>query len=140
MSRKTEINNHAFYFFIGFLLLGLGILGVGVYHSNWPHYLLYIFAILIGSGTGIQLVNYSYIVKKETPNDQIGCVTGMTTALQNTALTIGTISSGFLVLQFGIREVYLGLSIIMLILAVCSMFFMPQGESRRKHQKFPVDC
>lgn len=124
LSRKAILRCHGFYFFSGFILLGLGILGLSMYQLNWPFYLLYSLAIIIGLGTGILLVNYSYIIKKETPMDKIGCVSGITSALQNFALTIGTASSGFLVLQFGIHEVYFGLSIIMFILAFFSLILL----------------
>ncbi|MCP4473525.1 MAG: MFS transporter [Gammaproteobacteria bacterium] len=124
ISRKKNIANHHLYFFLGFLLLASGILGVGLYQASWPHYILYLFAIVIGLGTGIQLVNYSYILKKETPKQQIGRVSGIATALQSCALTLGTLSSGFLVLWFGIREVYLGLAVVMLILAISSLVFI----------------
>ncbi len=124
ISRKKYIANHHRYFFLGFLLLASGILGVAIYQASWPHYILYLFAIVIGLGTGVQLVNYSYILKKETPKKQIGRVSGIATALQSCALTLGTLSSGFFVLWFGIREVYLGLAAIMLILAIASLIFI----------------
>lgn len=124
LSRKKEIATHGFYFLLGFLLLGIGTLGVSIYHSIWPEYILYLFAIVIGLGSGVLLVNYSYIVKKETPNTQMGRVSGTISAIQNAALTLGTLSSGFLVLQFGVREVYIGLAIIMFLLAIFSGIFM----------------
>jgi MFS family permease len=126
LSRKKAIQRHDAYFSLGFLLLGLGILGLSIYQATWPHYLLYLLALIIGLGTGIQLVNYSYIIKKATPNEHMGRVSGAASALQNAALTMGTLSSGFLVLQFGIREVYLGLAAMMLILSICSVIFMRQ--------------
>lgn len=128
LSRQFSIKNHALYFFLGFLLLGLGILGLGVFQPGWPYYLVYAFALIIGFGSGILLVHYSYIIKRETPKEQMGCVSGIASATQNVALTLGTLSSGFLVLQFGIREVYLGLAATMFILAVSSMAFMAKND------------
>jgi len=124
LSRKKEITNYAAYFFIGFILLGIGIFGVGIYHAAWPHVVLYASAVVIGLGTGVVLVAYGYIVKRETPKKQIGRVSGASSALQNAALAAGALSSGFLVLQFGIREVYLALAAIIIALAFCSFFFI----------------
>jgi MFS family permease len=68
LSRKTNITHYGLYFFWGFLLLGLGILGVVFTETvGLPFYWLYISAIIIGLGTGIRLVNYGYIIKKESP-------------------------------------------------------------------------
>ncbi len=136
LSRKTHVQKHGFYFFCGFLLLSIGILGVALYQSNWPQYFLYFSAIIIGSGTGILLVIYSYIVKKETPMNKIGCVSGITGALQNLALTMGTFSSGFLILGFGIRKVYCGLAIVMLILGICSVTFFRQKKIKDNPKYF----
>lgn len=47
----------------------------------------------------------------------------MSSALQNTALTIGTLSSGFLVLSFGVREVYIGLAVVMIILVFLTSLY-----------------
>ena len=74
-------------------------------------------------------MHYGYILKKETPKEKMGCVSGIASALQNIALTLGTLSSGFLVVQFGIQEVYLGLAGVMLMLAVGLVLFMSVKEN-----------
>jgi hypothetical protein len=48
-------------------------------------------------------------------------VYGHNSALQNAALAFGTIVSGFLVIQFGVREVYVGLAVVMFLLAVTAI-------------------
>ncbi len=52
---------------------------------------------------------------------QIGYVYGISSAPQNTALAIGTILGGFLIIQFGAREVYVGLAVMMFILAIAAI-------------------
>lgn len=78
------------------------------------------YAVIIGLGTGILLVTYGYLVKKEAPKTQIGRISGTSSALQNLALAIGTLSSGFFILQGGIQEVYLIVAALMFILAFYS--------------------
>lgn len=124
--KKTSVKNYGYYYFLGFFLLSIGILGVAIYQSIWSIYFFYASALTAGLGTGIQIVNYNYIIKKATPQNLIGCVTGITIALQNIAQTIATFSSGFFVLWIGIREVYIGIAIVMLILGICSIIFYNQ--------------
>ncbi|MBN1684077.1 MAG: hypothetical protein JW855_01360 [Gammaproteobacteria bacterium] len=74
----------------------------------------------MGFGSGISSVVYSYLLKKESSERQIGCVLGINSALQNVALATGTILSGFLVMTFGAQEVYIGLAVTTFLLAVLS--------------------
>ena len=123
LSHKKNLKNYGIYYFLGFFLLGFGIFGLAIYNIHWSIYLLYVTAIVTGLGTGVLLVNYSFFIKNATPTNLIGCVYGITIALQNAAQTIGSFSSGFLVLWFGTKEVYLGIAIMMLILGIYSAFF-----------------
>lgn len=134
LSRKKDITNCALYFFLGFLLLGAGIFGLSIYHVTWPHAILYTFAITIGLGTGINLVVYGYILKKETSKSQMGRVSSAASTLGSIALAIGTLSSGFLVMQFGIKEMYFGLSVIMAILSICSIIFITIFQKAKASQ------
>lgn len=124
LSKKKNIINYAFYFFIGFLLLGGGTFGLSIYNATWPNIILYSFGIIIGLGTGINMVVYGYILKKQTTKSQMGRVSSAASSFGSIALAIGTLSSGFFVMQFGVREMYLGLSIIMTLLGFLSLIFI----------------
>ncbi|MCF6765537.1 MFS transporter [Thiotrichales bacterium 19S3-7] len=124
MSRKKDIVNYWAYFSVGFIILAIGVLLLSLYQLAWPSWLLYLFAFIIGLGTGIQLVTYGYLIKKETDQKQMGRVSGAALAMQNLALAIGTLSSGFLVMHLGIREVYFMLSIILFGLSICAYLFL----------------
>ncbi len=54
----------------------------------------------------------------------MGRVTGSTTAINNLALLLGTVSSGFLVTSFGIVNVYIALGIMVLIIAIISKILL----------------
>ena len=124
LSRRAKIKHYGAYCLIGFLLLALGIFGVGIYQARGPHRLLYLSAVIIGLGSGIQLVTFGYLIKKETPPEHIGRVSGTQLSLQNAALAVGTLSSGFLVLHMGIHNLYYSLSVIMGLLAIASFIFL----------------
>ena len=59
---------------------------------------------------------------------QVGCIYGISSALQNAALTITTVSSGFLVLSFGERPVFVSLAVVMFLLTIGAIF-IPKGNS-----------
>ena len=130
LTRKSEMTHYALSFFMGFVLLGLGVLGVAIYQSSWPHYWLYLAAVITGMGTGVLLINYGYIIKKQTPKAQIGRVSGTATSAQNLALLVGTLSSGFLVMGLGIRYFYLALAILLGALALIALVFFPKNSSK----------
>ena len=131
LSRKQDIEQYGRYFVMGFFLVGLGTLGIAVYQLNWPVLFFYISPFVLGLGTGINLVVYGYLLKKESLDHQIGCVYGISTALQNAALGIGASLSGVFVVIFGVREVYLGLALILLLLAMVALFWVrPMVEQR----------
>jgi len=121
LSHKGDIEHYALYFIVGFFLIGIGTLGIAIYQTHWPRFLFYISPLFLGFGVGINSVIYGYLLKKETAENQIGCVYGISSALQNSALAFGTIISGFLVLQFGVREVFIGLALTLFILSITSI-------------------
>ncbi|MGD9108255.1 MAG: MFS transporter [Gammaproteobacteria bacterium] len=124
LSKKGDIRNYHFCFVAGFLLLGVGTLGIAIYQISWPLILFYLPPFVLGLGSGICMVVYGFFVKKESLEHQVGCVSGIGSALQNTALAFGTILGGLLIIQFGVREVYIGLSVAMFILATATIFLL----------------
>lgn len=118
LSRRKNISSYASYFFVAFLLIGIGTFGLSFYQVSWSIIFLYIAPVIRGIGSGIGMVTYSYLIRKESQEHRIGCITGISSAMQNLALATGTLLSGILVIQFGMREVYVGLSVVMFLLAL----------------------
>jgi MFS family permease len=126
LSRRKNISNYASYFFVAFLLISVGTIGLSFYQASWPIIFLYISPLIRGIGSGIGMVTYSYLIRKESPEQQIGCITGISSAVQNLALATGTLLSGVLVIQLGIREVYFGLALAMFLLSVSMLLLRKQ--------------
>jgi len=124
LSRRKEITNYFPYFSSAFLLIGIGTLGIAYYQASWPLFFLYVSPFIRGIGGGLGGVVYSYLLRKESPDKQIGCIVGISSATQSLSMAIGTLLSGFLIMQFGTHEAYLGLSVIMFVLAVSALFLL----------------
>lgn len=121
LSRRKKITSYAAYFFSAFLLIGLGVLGIACYQSSWPQVFLYTAPFVLGIGSGLGAVTYGYLIRTETPEKRMGCVWGINSAVQNLAMVVGTLLSGVLVIQFGVREVFIGLALLLFVLALGSL-------------------
>lgn len=126
LSRSKSISNYASYFLAAFLLISIGTFGLSFYQISWPIIFLYIAPLIRGIGSGIGMVTYSYLIRKESPAQQIGCISGISSAMQSFALAIGTLLSGILVIQFGMREVYFGLALTMFVLSLSMLLLIKQ--------------
>jgi predicted MFS family arabinose efflux permease len=121
LSRKKSLDNPAIYFCIGFLLIAVGFLGITLYSASWPIVFLYSAALVLGLGSGINVVAYAFYLKRETPVEQMGRVTGISNTLQQFGQTIGTLACGLLAMWFGVRNVYFVLIALLFLLAVLSL-------------------
>jgi len=133
LSRRKNIFSYAGYFSVAFLLISVGTLGLSFYQVAWPIIFLYIAPLVRGIGSGIGMVTYSYLIRKESPEQQIGCISGISSATQNLALATGTLLSGVLVLQLGIREVYFGIAFAMFLLSLSMLMLLKQLISKTNH-------
>jgi predicted MFS family arabinose efflux permease len=124
LSRYKSISNCSYYFFAAFCLIGLGTLGIGCYQTSWLRLFLYISPFVLGLGSGIGMVVQGYLIRKESPEKQLGCVFGISSATQNISLAAGTLLGGLLVMQFGTREVYIGLAATMLLLGISAFLLL----------------
>ncbi len=103
LSQKTDIKSPALWIALGFVFLSAGAFLFAAFQSAWSIIWLYCSAILLVFGTGINFTLYSYLIKKDTAEQQMGCVTGVTGVWLNLALGLGTLTSGFWVMLFGMR-------------------------------------
>lgn len=124
LTKRKRMSYPGRYMALGFGFLAAGVFVCSIFQTNWPVLVLCLSALLVGFGTGINLVVYGYFIKKETPEVQIGCVTGLTNSLLNAALGLGTVSSGLWVMAFGIREVYVGLAVILSLLVISGLLLL----------------
>lgn len=132
LSRRGNVENYHRYFAVGFFLLGLGVMGIAIYQTSWPIIFLYASVFILGMGSAISSVMYGYILKKETMAHQVGCVAGISGALQNIGLAVGAISSGFLVTWLGTRMVYIGLALVFLMLSLSAIILLRVKITQKK--------
>jgi MFS family permease len=130
LSRYKNISNYVTCFLVGFFLISIGTCGLSLYKTTWPLVLLFIAPMIRGIGSSIAGIPCSYLIRKESPEQYIGCISGINLTIQNVALAFGTLLSGVLVLTFGVKEVYIGLSLIMLLLALSMTPFIKKYKLR----------
>lgn len=124
MSRQKDVLHPRRYFALGFVILCIGISLTASYQSTWSVDWLYLSAFILGIGSGFGTVLNGYLIRRETPKDKIGSVSGVIFTLQQIGLAIGSIGGGAIILTLGIREYYVVIAIVMLLLAVMSWLML----------------
>ena len=124
MSRKQHIQRFDLSMGVGFILLTCGALLLALVEPGWPIFILMVAALLIGFGSGISIVIYSYALKKFTPTALMGSVSGTTSSLQMIAVSVGTLISGVIATLFNIDWVYWIIVICMLLLIIAAFLLL----------------
>ncbi len=118
LSRKKTIRRFDLLMGVGFILLLSGAILLALFEPGWPVFLLVISALLIGFGSGINIVAYSYALKKFTPKALMGNVSGTASSLQMVAVSSGTVISGVIATLFNIHWVYWAIVVVMMLLTL----------------------
>lgn len=78
-------------------------------------------AAVIGIGEGAGAVSFISLIQTRTPAERLGSVLGSMSTVLMAGVSLSMISSGFLVSQFGVRNVYIIFSILLLIVSLAGM-------------------
>lgn len=76
-------------------------------------------SLIIGVGTGIFSVVFSYILQMESPDGKVGQMSGMYNSLNGIILLVAPITGGFLVQLFGVFTIF---QVIGMITALIGLF------------------
>lgn len=133
MSRFKEVRHPRRFFAFGFFLLFCGVTATSFYQPAWSMDWLYLCAFVLGIGSGFGTVLNSYLIRRETPEDKIGTVSGVIYTLQQIGLAIGSIGGGAVIMLMGVRHYYMSIAVVMLCLGVLSWLLLkhkgPYNES-----------
>lgn len=77
---------------------------------------------VLGLGSGINVVMYSYMLKREPPQSMMGVVAGLAQTVQNGSQALGSLLGGLWIAYWGIQPVYAGIAVVMMLLALCCVF------------------
>ncbi|MEQ6356273.1 MFS transporter [Lysinibacillus sp. M3] len=123
MTRKKEIVSYGLPIAGGNLLIGMAFIGLGLFKTGDLIVWLFAFGLLIGCGTGMSMIAFSYLRQKETPVEMVGRITGITNSLISTVIIIGPISGSLLVQHFGVSTAFVVAGGFLLLLGTVGLIF-----------------
>jgi MFS family permease len=107
LSQKKSLPHYALYMSVGFMLLALNYIILGIYQAHWGLSWLYVLSFADGLGFGVIAVISSYVVKKETPHTHMGRVSRLTAMLQGTVLALGSLLGGLFADWLGLHIMFI---------------------------------
>lgn len=124
-SLKKFKNIQRYGLFLGFAnaLIGIWLIILGTYKFGMPFSYIFIGAIFGGFGTGVYLTSIPYILTKESPEEGIGRVFGLFSAVYSLVDLIPPLVGGILISIYGPNPIYFFAGFFVLILGICGVLF-----------------
>src|SRR5699024_4742866 len=106
MNRLKRIRRYGWFLGSSILFIGAGLLFMSMLWRGVSFWWLIGASLVIGIGTGLFSVVFSYIIQIESPEGKVGQMSGMYNSLTGVILLLGPIAGGFLVQKFGVFSVF----------------------------------
>lgn len=90
----------------GYLGIGLGIAGLGLLGETHTTLYIVMFAVLIGVGNGLFMVTNQTIMQKESRQDMVGRVFGISNTVVSVVLVSAPLFGGFVIESAGVRTTF----------------------------------
>ncbi|MGZ4160479.1 MAG: MFS transporter, partial [Neobacillus sp.] len=113
LSRLKSVPSYGWLFGGGYLLIGLGFAGNGLLHPGMSYLVPIANSVLIGTGNGMFMLGFSYLISKEPPAGTVGRVSGIFNSFGSLVFLVAPLSGGWLVSTLGATTTYwmIGLTI-----------------------------
>lgn len=134
LSKRKDIRAYGMLYGGAFLLLGLLFGFMGRLQPSVPWWSLLPIALLGGIGNGLSMVATNYIMQKETPQDAIGRVAGISNTVYSFVMIISPLTGGVLVRTYGAGPTFFGIGVILLVLGVAGILLGRMLFNRRVGQ------
>lgn len=106
LNRLTEIKRYSLFLGSAVFLIGSGIFAMGMMWMDTEIWMILLAGLIIGVGTGIFSVVFSYILQVESPEGKVGQLSGMYESLTGIILIVAPVTGGFLVQLFGVFTIF----------------------------------
>lgn len=90
----------------GCLLLGVCLAGMGLYQPGGAIAWLLAWAFVGGIGVGMSFIGFNFLRQKETPQEMMGRITGITNSLTSLMVVVGPIFGSFLIESLGVGSAF----------------------------------
>lgn len=114
MSRIDNIRSYGKLLSASFMMMGIACMGFGFLPAGFSDLLALVLGFSIGIGVGLLTIAISYMLQKETNQDNIGRVSGIYHSLSNMILLAAPLLGGVLVGFLEVRMVYVLVGIALL--------------------------
>ncbi|MFA1822658.1 MFS transporter [Virgibacillus oceani] len=116
INRLKGIRRYGWFLGSSIFLIGAGLLAMGMLSPGENIWCIIGPALVIGIGTGIFSVVFSYILQMESPDGKVGQMSGMYNSLTGIFLVLAPIAGGFLVQWFGVFHIFQVIGLVTLII------------------------
>lgn len=139
MNRLKRISRYGWFLGNSILFIGAGLLCMGMLWPGASFWWLIGASLVIGVGTGLFSVVFSYILQIESPEGKVGQMSGMYNSLTGMILLLGPIAGGFLVQLFGVFSIFRVIGIITVMIGLASIamqrLWREKGVSAKVEEK-----
>ncbi|WP_340003080.1 MFS transporter [Oceanobacillus sp. FSL K6-0127] len=119
LNQLKNIRKYGWFLGSSILFIGAGVFIMGMLWPGVSYWWLIGASLIIGVGTGIFSVVFSYILQMESPDGKVGQMSGMYNSLNGIILLVAPITGGFLVQLFGVFTIF---QVIGMITALIGLF------------------
>jgi MFS family permease len=116
LNRLKKIRRYGWFLGSSIFLIGAGLLAMGMLSPGTNMWWIIGSALVIGVGTGIFSVVFSYILQMESPDGTVGQMSGMYNSLTGIFLLLAPIAGGFLVQLFGVFHIFQVIGLVTMII------------------------
>lgn len=116
LNRLKKIGRYGWFLGSSIFLIGTGLLAMGMLPPGTNIWWIIGSALVIGIGTGIFSVVFSYILQMESPDGTVGQMSGLYNSLTGIMLLFAPIAGGFLVQLFGVFLVFQVIGLVTLVI------------------------
>ncbi|MEI3607331.1 MFS transporter [Pseudogracilibacillus sp. SE30717A] len=139
MNRLKRIKRYGWFLGSSILFIGAGLFFMGMLWHGASFWWLIGASLVIGVGTGLFSVVFSYILQIESPEGKVGQMSGMYNSLTGVILLLGPIAGGFLVQLFGVFSIFQVIGMFTIMIGVTGILLErlwgKKGEAKEVDEK-----
>lgn len=115
LQKRGDLQQFGLYMVGCFLLVGLAYTFMGLYQPAWPIVYFFIASFLSGLGLGVVFVLQPYVIKRESPKESMGRISGVLSTAQGASFAVGVGFGGTLIGLLGARDAFILIGVLCLL-------------------------